>query len=80
METPLPPTVPIGQLLALSVPEKLALIDVLADSIDDVPTPSWHLDELSRREAAEAVAPEPTVTWEQAVERVTESHARPRSA
>jgi putative addiction module component (TIGR02574 family) len=54
MDTQLPDSVPLSQLLALSGAQKVALISALWDSIDesDVPIPDWQLEELERREAA----------------------------
>jgi putative addiction module component (TIGR02574 family) len=80
METQIPSSVPMSQLLALSVPEKLALIGALSDSIEPMPAPAWQLDELHRREESESTSPEATVTWNEALQRVRAAHAQPRSA
>jgi putative addiction module component (TIGR02574 family) len=79
MEIQIPPSVPLSELLALSVPEKLALIGALSDSIETLPLPQWQLEELERRDAAELASPEPTLTWDEALQRVHQSHAEPRS-
>jgi putative addiction module component (TIGR02574 family) len=70
METQLPSSVPLNELLALSVPEKLALIGALSDSIEPLPVPSWQLDELARRQQADLARPEPTVSWDEAIKKV----------
>ena len=83
MNSSLPAGVPLNDLLALSVPEKIAIIGALWDSIEDVPNsplPQWQIDELERRDAADELSPEPTVTWEEAQQQVREIHARSRSA
>jgi putative addiction module component (TIGR02574 family) len=53
----------------LSVPERLALISQLWDSIpesdEDFPIPEWHREELDRRLAEADAAPEAGIPWEQ---------------
>jgi hypothetical protein len=61
----------MNELLALSVPEKLAVIDALADSLDDPTVPPWQLDEVQRRLADDLNRPEAEVAWEDAVRRVS---------
>ena len=60
MEHAIPAKVPMDLLLSLSASEKIAVIGALWDSIPDAdaagPVPQWQLDELQRREAAEAFA------------------------
>jgi putative addiction module component (TIGR02574 family) len=84
MELPLPSTVPVNDLLALTPPEKLAVMGALWDSLgqppESVPIPDWQLDELRRRETADAADPEPTVTWEEAKQMARAAHVQPRSA
>jgi putative addiction module component (TIGR02574 family) len=80
MDIQLPPNVPMSELLALSVPEKIALIGALTDSIEALPLPQWQLDELKRRDEAESANPEPTLSWEDAVQRIRENHAQQRPA
>lgn len=83
MQTSLPDTVALNELMALSVPEKLALIGALWDSIDKAAPnpamPDWQKAELDRREAAEQIAPEPVFSWDEAKQQVKTSHAQPRS-
>lgn len=82
MDCSLPAKVPINELLALSVPEKIAIIGALWDSIDasagTVPIPSWQVQELERRENADRESSEPTVSWEQAVDQARNSHVQSR--
>jgi len=84
MDSTIPTTVPMDQLLALSGPEKIAVIGVLWDSVDDAvvagPPPAWRLEELDRREAADRVAPEPTFSWDEARQIVKNLHAPARPA
>jgi putative addiction module component (TIGR02574 family) len=82
MQTSLPATVPVRELMSLSPPEKLAVIGALWDSMSDtsVPIPDWQADELARRENADAANTEPTVTWDEAKQMARAAHAQPRSA
>ena len=84
MDSPIPATVPMSQLLALSPPEKIAVIGAVWDSIDDPaaagPLPAWQLEELNRRELADSAAPEPTCSWDEAQQLVKSRHAASRSA
>jgi putative addiction module component (TIGR02574 family) len=84
METSIPESVPMNLLLALSTTEKIALIAALWDSIPDAaaaePVPQWQLDELDRREAAQAAAQEPTFSWDEAVQLVKNRNVQSRSA
>ena len=73
MDTPIPASVPLDDLLALTTLEKIALIGVLWDSIDEqesIPIPDWQLEELDRRAAAVEANPEPTIPWEVILERI----------
>ncbi len=53
----------------LSIAERLDLISVLWDSIPDsleaLPIPDWHREELERRLAAADADPDGTVPWEE---------------
>jgi len=53
----------------LTVPQRLELIDLLWDSIPDslegVPMPESHREELDRRLAAADAAPEAAIPWEE---------------
>ena len=72
MATTIPSSV-VDALLALSAPEKIALIGVLWDSINDgegLPLPAWQVEELNRREAVDEENPEDSVTWEEALQRI----------
>lgn len=73
----------MNELLALSVPEKLTLIGALWDSIEAAgespPLLDWQVAELERRDAAEQSSLEPTVSWDEAVQRIRASHAHSRS-
>ena len=84
MDSSIPANVPLSELLALPVADKLAVIGALWDSIDEasspIPIPAWQLEELEYRDAAEPASPEPTMSWEEARERVRSAHAKNRSA
>jgi putative addiction module component (TIGR02574 family) len=71
-------------LLSLSGAEKISVIAALWDSIPDAAAagavPQWQVDELNRREAAEAVASEPTFSWDEAVQMVKNRNVQARSA
>lgn len=60
------PGLDIGQ---LTVTQRLDLITLLWDSIpesvDALPVPEWHRQELERRLAAADAAPEAGIPWEQ---------------
>jgi putative addiction module component (TIGR02574 family) len=73
MDTPIPASIPLEELLALSVLEKIAVIGVLWDSIDErdsIPIPDWQLEELDRRAAEDEANPEPTIPWEGILQRI----------
>src|SRR5437773_7341118 len=59
----------------LSVPQKLAMIGVLWDSIPDsleaLPVPEWHQQELERRLAEADADPGAGIPWEQVKRRVS---------
>ena len=58
----------------LTVPQRLDLItqiwDSIPETIESLPMPEWHRQELDRRLAAADAAPEASVPWEQARERL----------
>ena len=58
----------------LSVAERLDLISVLWDSIpnslDELPTPEWHREELERRLGAADADPDGAIPWEEVRERL----------
>ena len=53
----------------LTVPQRLELIallwDSIPDSLDALPVPEWHRQELERRLAAADAAPETAIPWEE---------------
>jgi putative addiction module component (TIGR02574 family) len=81
MDTQIPDSVPLNQLLALSGAQKVALISALWDSMDerDVPIPDWQLEELERRQAAVQEGAEPLVAWEDIKQRILGGHDQQRS-
>jgi putative addiction module component (TIGR02574 family) len=62
------------QLLALSVKERLQIVEILCESLVDEgaapPIPEWLEPELDRRQAAHKQAPESAIPWEEARERL----------
>jgi putative addiction module component (TIGR02574 family) len=58
----------------LSVAERLDLISVLWDSIPDsleeLPIPDWHREELERRLAAADADPDAAIPWEEVRQRL----------
>ncbi len=58
----------------LSVAERLDLIGVLWDSIPDsleeLPTPEWHREELERRLNAADIDPDGAIPWEEVRQRL----------
>jgi putative addiction module component (TIGR02574 family) len=81
METQIPDSVPLNQLLALSGAQKVALISALWDSMDekDIPIPDWQLEELERRSADVQDGAEPLLAWEDVKQRILGDHAQQRS-
>jgi putative addiction module component (TIGR02574 family) len=57
-----------SDIAALSVDERLALIDDLWDSLekheDTLPTPDWHWPLVESRLRAQELNPKPTYSWE----------------
>jgi putative addiction module component (TIGR02574 family) len=60
----------------LSVEQRLELIgelwDSIPDSVDELPVPDWHREELERRLAAADAEPDAAVPWEQVKKRLRE--------
>jgi putative addiction module component (TIGR02574 family) len=58
----------------LSVAERLELIselwDSIPDSLEELPTPDWHREELERRMAAADDDPEGSIPWEEVRQRL----------
>jgi putative addiction module component (TIGR02574 family) len=62
------PSSPLGDFNQLTVPQRLDLIEKLWDSIDTLealPVPEWHREELDRRLAEADAAPDANIPWEQ---------------
>lgn len=64
----------LAQLLDRSAEERLELIEVLWDSLDntveDLPVPDWQKEDLARRKAGYLSSPESVVSWDEAKSRV----------
>jgi putative addiction module component (TIGR02574 family) len=62
------------QLLALSVEERLQIVEVhcerLADNAEFLSIPDWLEAELARRKAAHETVPNSTILWEEARDRL----------
>lgn len=60
----------------LTVEQRLELIgelwDSIPDSLDELPLPEWHREELERRLAAADADPSAAVPWEQVKRRLRE--------
>ena len=60
----------------LTVEQRLELIgelwDSLPDSLDELPVPEWHREELERRLAAADADPSAAIPWEQVKRRLRE--------
>lgn len=58
----------------LSVDERLDLIgelwDSIPDSIEELPVPEWHRDELERRLATADKDPDAAIPWEEVRQRL----------
>lgn len=58
----------------LTVPERLDLIsnlwDSIPDSIEELPIPEWHSEELQRRLAAADADPGAAIPWEKVRQRL----------
>jgi putative addiction module component (TIGR02574 family) len=61
---------------SLSVQQRLELIgelwDSIPDSLDVLPIPEWHREELDRRLAAADADPEAAIPWEEVKRRLRE--------
>ncbi|MDX6288539.1 MAG: hypothetical protein QOH42_338 [Blastocatellia bacterium] len=60
----------------LTVEQRLELIgelwDSIPDSLDELPLPEWHREELERRLAAADADPSDAIPWEQVKRRLRE--------
>lgn len=60
----------------LSVAERLDLIstlwDSIPDSLEELPIPVWHREELERRLAAADANPDAAIPWEEVRQRLRE--------
>jgi putative addiction module component (TIGR02574 family) len=60
----------------LTVEQRLELIgelwDSIPDSLDELPLPEWHREELERRLAAAEADPSAAIPWEQVKRRLRE--------
>ena len=65
----MPPSLTKLEVERLTVAQRLELISLLWDSIPEsleaLPVPEWHRQELDRRLAAAAAAPDAGIPWEQ---------------
>jgi len=71
---------PLLQLSALTLSEKIQLVEDLWDSIaaeaEGLPLPEWQKTELDRREAEYLRDPSLASTWEDAKQRILGRHGR----
>jgi putative addiction module component (TIGR02574 family) len=62
--------------MQLTVEQRLELIgelwDSIPDSLDDLPVPDWHRQELDRRLAAADADPDAAIPWEEVKRRLHE--------
>lgn len=62
-------SLPSLDIASLSVPQRLALISELWDSLPESPEalamPAWHREELERRLAAADASPDTAIPWKQ---------------
>ncbi|MBC7820216.1 MAG: addiction module protein [Planctomycetaceae bacterium] len=72
-------SVAIDELLELSVPDKLDVLERLWDSITadpkQVAMPEWHLEELDRREEELQRNPQTGTDWNVVKQRLQDRHA-----
>ena len=72
-------SVAIEELLELSVPDKLDVVERLWDSITadprQVAIPEWHLEELDRREEELRRNPQPGQDWDAVKQRLKNRNA-----
>ena len=68
------PSLPDLDLEQLTVAQKLELIgqlwDSIPDTVEELPVPEWHREELERRLQSADAAPELGIPWEQVRERL----------
>jgi putative addiction module component (TIGR02574 family) len=68
-----------AELLELSVPDRLRLIEELWDSIastpETIPVPEWHKDEVARRQENYLRNPHSAIPWDEAKERLRNRNA-----
>jgi len=61
--------------MPLTIEQRMELIgelwDSIPDSLDDLPVPEWHKEELNRRLAAADADPNAAVPWEEVKERLS---------
>ena len=62
--------------MPLSIEQRLELIselwDSIPDSLDTLPVPEWHREELDRRLAAADANPDAAIPWEEVKRRLRE--------
>ena len=62
--------------LPLSVEQRLELIgelwDGIPDTVEALPVPEWHIEELERRLAAADASPDTAIPWEEVKRRLRE--------
>jgi putative addiction module component (TIGR02574 family) len=63
-----------SEIAALSVDERFALVDNIWESFGETPEtlspPDWHREVLEKRLAAAELAPEASISWEEAREKL----------
>ena len=61
--------------MPLTIEQRMELIgelwDSIPDSLDDLPVPEWHKEELNRRLAAADADPDAGIPWEEVKERLS---------
>ena len=71
-------SVDFAQLLELTVPQKLQLVEDLWDDIasatEELPVPAWQIEELGRRKANYLRNPGSGMSWEEAKRRIRSRH------
>lgn len=76
MSQPLPEAATKLLSMPLSVEQRLELIgelwDSIPDSLESLPVPEWHLEELERRLAAADANPETAIPWDEVKRRLRE--------
>ncbi len=68
------PSFPDLDITQWSIPQRIELIgqiwDSIPDSLDALPMPEWHREELDRRLKEADSAPDDAIPWEQVKERL----------